>query len=103
MPLGIAEREDGLNDRSWVWQYFTSQLPVAGEYYSHFPDYKINIKGGFKFIFGCGKCHKIPMHYKEFKKCGRCGKRSYCCRRCQAQDWENHKEKCVPMNENVNN
>eukprot|EP00978_Attheya_sp_CCMP212_P002103 scaffold4346_cov52-Attheya_sp.AAC.2 len=42
----------------------------------------------------CSYCHLQPPKDKPFSKCSKCRHTSYCSRKCQTNDWSEHKETC---------
>jgi uncharacterized paraquat-inducible protein A len=41
----------------------------------------------------CATCHKTEPEV-SLKMCARCKKVFYCCRKCQTEDWPNHRKTC---------
>ncbi len=42
----------------------------------------------------CNKCNATRSE-KKLSKCSRCGKVYYCSKKCQKDDWDEHKKKCT--------
>ncbi|KAJ3049332.1 hypothetical protein HK097_009650, partial [Rhizophlyctis rosea] len=49
----------------------------------------------------CGylKCGKMESHPREFSKCSRCRRVTYCCKGCQKTAWRLHKNWCLKCEE----
>eukprot|EP01083_Nonionella_stella_P162966 535475_1 len=45
----------------------------------------------------CAKCNAILPLPEQRKKCARCRKVNYCCKRCQRSDWKRHKSDCKTL------
>ena len=43
--------------------------------------------------YNCRFCKRRTNH----KKCGKCRVARYCSKKCQTNDWENHKEECIQL------
>jgi hypothetical protein len=55
----------------------------------------INLENDARTFFQCQVCKEMPSDpSKPWSKCGQCKKVSYCSKKCQVQDWPNHKKSC---------
>jgi len=51
-------------------------------------------------ICGNNFCSSRENEERKFNFCGRCGSVKYCSKRCQIDDWKNHKLYCEPRKKN---
>jgi len=60
-------------------------------------EHGIDLESDARNFFQCQVCKKLPPDPdKPWSKCGQCKKVSYCSKKCQEQDWPNHKKSCKP-------
>jgi hypothetical protein len=56
---------------------------------------EINLENDARTFYQCQVCKEMPSDpSKPWSKCGQCKKVSYCSKKCQAEDWPNHKKTC---------
>ena len=45
----------------------------------------------------CHKCQTTVTGKRKLSKCARCHSITYCSKKCQVEDWDRHKEYCIPV------
>ena len=47
------------------------------------------------------KCHKCNKPAEKMSKCSKCKKVRYCSKKCQQDDWKEHKKNCIAIEDDI--